>query len=131
MDKAKNALSTQSVGPKISWLKAHDHEAFSRADYFLTASSYLVMKLTGRAVIDHHQASFWVPFYDFESRCWNRAFCERYLPLHKLPEIIEVADVAGEITRLAAEETGLAPGTPVTAGTSDAFAEAIKRGGHW
>jgi len=126
--RSKNALSTQAVGPKISWLKENDPKAFEAADYYMTASSFLVLKLTNRAVIDHHQASFWVPLYDFDHRRWNRDFCEAYFDSRKLPELIEVTEVAGYISEEAAAKTGLMAGTPVTAGTSDAFAESISVG---
>jgi xylulokinase len=45
-----------------------------------------------------------------------------------LPELAWTTEVAGGITRRAAEQTGLLPGTPVIVGTIDAAAEAISVG---
>jgi xylulokinase len=48
--------------------------------------------------------------------------------LERLPEIAWTTEIAGAVTRQAAEETGLAPETPVIVGTIDAAAEAISVG---
>jgi xylulokinase len=45
-----------------------------------------------------------------------------------LPKIVGTTDVIGEVTKEAASETGLACGTPVIAGTTDAGAEAVSVG---
>jgi xylulokinase len=52
-----SALSAQSVGPKLLWLRKHKPEIFNRASKFLTATSFLVARLTGRFVIDHLTAA--------------------------------------------------------------------------
>ena len=123
-----NALSTHSMGPKISWLKENERQVFDSADYFLTCSSYLTAKLTGEFTLDHHQASFWVPFYDIEHGCWNKEMCKEYLDVGKLPRLMWEYETAGEVTDRAARETGLLKGTPVCVGTGDAFAESISAG---
>ena len=38
------------------------------------------------------------------------------------------SEIAGYVSKVAADETGLAPGTPVTVGTIDAAAEAVSVG---
>ena len=48
--------------------------------------------------------------------------------LERLPEIAWTTEIAGAVTGRAAEETGLASGTPVIVGTIDAAAEAISVG---
>ena len=48
--------------------------------------------------------------------------------LERLPEIAWTTEIAGAVTSRAAEQTGLAPGTPVIVGTIDAAAEAISVG---
>ncbi len=45
-----------------------------------------------------------------------------------MPEIAWTTEIAGAVTRPRAEQTGLAPGTPVIVGTIDAAAEAISVG---
>ena len=34
------------------------------------ASSYLVSRLTGEYVLDHHSASHWAPLYDVHENAW-------------------------------------------------------------
>ena len=48
-----NALTSQSVGPKILWLKNKRPALFAKTHKVLTSTSYLVHRLTGRFVIDH------------------------------------------------------------------------------
>jgi xylulokinase len=48
--------------------------------------------------------------------------------LDRLPRLAWSAEVVGRVTRQAAAETGLAPGTPVIAGTADAASEALSAG---
>ena len=45
-----------------------------------------------------------------------------------MAEVMSATDIAGAVTMRAAEETGLAPGTPVLVGTGDSGAEAISTG---
>jgi xylulokinase len=52
----------------------------------------------------------------------------RYPELERLPEIAWTTEIAGTVTGRAAEQTGLAFGTPVIVGTIDAAAEAISVG---
>jgi sugar (pentulose or hexulose) kinase len=53
----------------------------------------------------------------------------RYPELERLPEIAWTTEIAGTVTGRAAEQTGLAFGTPVIVGTIDAAAEAISASG--
>src|SRR5665647_928343 len=126
--RSANSLSTQAVGPKISWLKNNEYDIFESARYFVTASSFIICKLTGNVVLDHQQASFWVPLYDFENHKWNKDFCSKYVDVDKLPLLKWTTEIAGTITENAARQTGLAIGTPVTSGAGDAFAESISVG---
>ena len=57
-------LSSQSVGPKIRWLVEQEPRVWSATRRVYGASSYLVARLTGEYVLDHHSASHWAPLYD-------------------------------------------------------------------
>ena len=61
-------------------------------------------------------------------RTWSDALAQDITELERLPEIAWTTEIAGGVTRQAAEETGLAFGTPVIVGTIDAAAEAISVG---
>ena len=40
------------------------------------ASSYLVSRLTGEYVLDHHSASHWAPLYDVHENAWIDEWAE-------------------------------------------------------
>lgn len=123
-----NSLSAQSTGPKILWLKQHEPDVYRRAHKFVTATSFLVARLTGRFVVDHLTGSFTAPLYDFRRRRYDTNFCPTIVDLDRLPELRWATEIAGAVTPAAAAQTGLAAGTPVTVGTSDAAAEAVSVG---
>ncbi len=122
------ALTSQAIGPKILWLRRHEPDVYARTAKILSASSYLVLRLTGEAVMDRHTASYYNPLVDVRALEWDNRFAEPIVEPDKLPRLLWSTDVAGGVTAAAAAETGLAPGTPVTAGTIDAAVEAISVG---
>ena len=128
LDYCGNALTSQSVGPKIFWLKRNRPDIFAKTHKILTSTSYLVFRLTGKFVIDHYTAANSAPLYSAEKRQWSNELAPDIIPLERLPEIMWTTDIAGTVTEKAARETGLARGTPVICGTVDAAAEAISVG---
>ncbi|MBA3910117.1 MAG: carbohydrate kinase [Rhodobacter sp.] len=122
-----NALTSQSVGPKILWLKEARPDLFARTAKVLTSTSYLTWKLTGEYVIDHYTAANFSPLYDVGTQGWTADLAD-ILPIDRLPRLMWSTEIAGRITARAARETGLAEGTPVTCGTIDAAAEAVSVG---
>ena len=128
LDRCGNALTSQSVGPKILWLKRHRPEIFERTAKILTSASYLVFRLTGEYVIDHYTAANFSPLYVVDKLDWSLELADDIIELEKLPRLAWSAEIAGAVTPDAARETGLAEGTPVTTGTIDAAAEALSVG---
>ncbi|TAG28936.1 MAG: carbohydrate kinase, partial [Rhodobacterales bacterium] len=122
-----NALTSQSVGPTILWLRETHPELFARTAKVLTSTSYLTWKLTGEHVIDHYTAANFSPLYDVGRQDWTDELAA-FLPLDRLPRLMWSTGIAGHVTAAAAAETGLAIGTPVTCGTIDAAAEAVSVG---
>ena len=123
-----NALTSQAVGPKILWLKRNRPDVYAKARMFLNSTSFLVHRLTGRFVTDHYSASNVAPLYDIEKATWSDLLAQDITELDRLPEIAWTTEIAGTVTPVAAEQTGLATGTPVIVGTIDAAAEAISVG---
>ncbi|CAA9543750.1 MAG: Carbohydrate kinase, FGGY family [uncultured Thermomicrobiales bacterium] len=122
------ALTSQAIGPKILWLRRHEPEVWARTATVMTASSYLVLRLTGETVMDRHSASYYNPLVDLARLEWDDRFAGPIVEPEKLPRLAWSTDVVGAVTAEAAAATGLAPGTPVTAGTVDAAAEAVSVG---
>lgn len=123
-----NVLTTQAVGPKLLWLARHEPGVWERARRWYSASNWLVQRLTGEYVIDHYTASTADPLYDLEMLGWWGRGHDAAAPALERPRLAWPGDVVGEVGRGAAEETGLATGTPVLAGTVDAMAEAYSAG---
>lgn len=128
LSRCGNALTSQSVGPKILWLKRTRPEVFATTAKFLTSTSYLTFRLTGDYVIDHYTAANFSPFYDVDRLDWVFDLAPGIITPNQLPRLMWSTEIAGRVTAEAAAETGLAEGTPVTCGTIDAAAEAISVG---
>jgi xylulokinase len=123
-----SALSSQAVGPKLRWLNKNEPDIARRTEKLLMCSSYLVHRLTGRYVLDHHSASQCDPLYDLRGKTWSAEWAPRVAPDLPLPELAWPTEVVGKVSAKAAGETGLPEGVPVTAGTVDAWAEATSVG---
>jgi xylulokinase len=128
LERCGNALTSQSVGPKILWLKQERPELYAKTAKVLTSTSFIVERLTGEYVIDHYSAANFSPLYVVDKLDWSDELADDILPLDKLPKLLWTTDIAGHVTAGAAAATGLAVGTPVTCGTIDAGAEALSVG---
>ncbi|MFO1146792.1 MAG: FGGY-family carbohydrate kinase [Alsobacter sp.] len=123
-----NALTSQSVGPKILWLKRNRPEIYAAAHRIVGATPWIVHRLTGRWIVDHYSAASCGPLYRVDEQRWTDHLAPDIVPLDRLPELGWTTDVAGRVSARAAAETGLAEGTPVIVGTIDAAAEALSVG---
>ena len=121
-------LCSRDVMPKILWIKNKEPEVYAKAHKFITGSTFIAAKLTGKYVVDRFLglASF-NPMY-FSDGTPNPEICKPICRPDQLAEIKEANDVVGYVTAQAAAETGLAEGTPVICGTDDSGAEAISTG---
>jgi xylulokinase len=128
LNECGNALTSQSAGPKMLWLKKNRPDLFANTRMVLTATSFIVHRLTGRYVIDHYSAPNNAPFYNAADMAWSEALAPGVIDLSMLPQICWSTDVVGGVTGEAARQTGLAEGTPVICGTIDAAAEAVSVG---
>jgi xylulokinase len=121
---AGSALTSQAIGPKLAWLREQEPAVYARTAMMLSCSSFLVHRLTGQYVLDHHSASQCAPMYDLVGQRWRTDWCDLIAPGLPMPPLRWPGEVAGTVTEL----TGLPRGTPVTAGTIDAWAEAVSVG---
>ncbi len=109
-------------GEKLLWLRRCQPEVFARAYKFLHAKDFIVARLTGRFVTDYSDASG-SNLYDLSRQDWSDDILLAVrLERRLLPELHASSDVVGEVTHRAAEETGLAVGTPVVIGGGGACA---------
>jgi xylulokinase len=94
----------------------------------LMASSYAVWRLTGEYVLDHHSASQCDPMYELAAGRWAGDWARQLVHPIELPTLRWPGQVAGYVTPQAAAATGIPAGTPVAAGTIDAWSEAVSAG---
>ncbi|MCZ8380718.1 FGGY-family carbohydrate kinase [Mycobacterium sp. CPCC 205372] len=128
LERAGTLLSSQAVGPKLEWVRRHEPEVFERAAGWYGSNSYIAAKLTGEYVMDHHTASQCDPMYATREFAWNDEWARRICGHLPLPRLVWPSDVVGRVTPAAADATGVPAGTPVAAGTVDAYSEAFSVG---
>ncbi|MGH2541994.1 MAG: FGGY-family carbohydrate kinase, partial [Ardenticatenaceae bacterium] len=121
-------LTSQAVGPKLAWLRRNEPAVWAQTRFMFMASSFIVHRLTGEYVLDHHSASQCDPLYDLKENRWIEEWAAEVAPGLSLPRLLWPAEVAGSVTEASAEITGIPAGTPVLAGTIDAWAEAASVG---
>lgn len=123
-----SALSSQAVGPKLLWLRQNEGAVWEKTQGWYMASSFIVGRLTGEYILDHHSASQCDPLYDLNAATWAEDWASEIAPGVTFPRLAWPADQVGTVTAAAAAETGLPRGIPVVAGTIDAWAEAFSVG---
>ena len=124
MEVCGNPLTAQSVGPKIAWLRRNEPGVWDETHYMLMGHTFVAYRLTGEYVLDHPSASMCDPLYCVGEHAWIEEWAEEVAPGLELPDLRWPAEVAGVVTREAAEATGLPEGIPVAVGTNDGVAEA-------
>jgi len=121
-------LTTQAVGPKALWVQRHEPRAWARATRWYNSNSFVVARLTGEYVLDHHTASQCDPLYDIRANAWCEDWAQEVMAGLEMPRLAWPSEVVGRVHAAAAEATGLPEDTPVCAGTVDAWAEAFSAG---
>lgn len=111
---------------KITWVKEERPEIYARTHLFLDVNGYLKYRCTGKMVTELSGASSYG--LDLKKKNWMSVFPLIGIDLHRLPPLVASTDVVGGLTEKAAEETGLAVGTPVFGGCDDVQAAAVGSG---
>jgi xylulokinase len=119
-------------GPKMLWWKNERVNDYNRTAKFVMPGTYVAGRMAGlkadQAFIDYTYIHF-SGFADSQHTQWSKELCSIFdLDMEKLPEIVEPWHIVGEVTHAAAQEFGLAPGTPIAAGAGDTAANALGAG---
>ncbi|WP_180271613.1 FGGY-family carbohydrate kinase [Fredinandcohnia onubensis] len=125
---SNQSLSSQSAGPKILWIRNNEPNTYEQTYKFLSGTGYIAYKLTNEYTIDYYTAASYSPLFNIHNMKWDHETSKYVTDLPKLPKIVWSHEIVGSITEKAAEETGLAIGTKVIAGTADALSESISVG---
>ncbi len=128
LSRCGSVLTTQAVGPKLLWLRRNEPEVWKKTEKFFMVNSFVANRLTGEYILDHHSASQCDPLYDVSGNRWIEDWAEEIAPGLLLPRLLWPAEVVGEARGRAAEEAGIPTGTPVVAGTIDAWSEGASVG---
>jgi xylulokinase len=126
--RGKSSLSSQAVGPKLAWIAEHEPAIAASARRLYMPSSWLVRRLTGEYVLDHHSASQCWPLYDVDAEAWYQPWASVICPGIDLPPLRWPGEAAGTVSDEASASTGIPAGVPVVTGTIDAWAEAVSVG---
>jgi xylulokinase len=121
-------LTSQAAGPKLAWIRRHEPDVWAGTRRFHMAHSLVIERLTGEYVLDHHSASQCDPLYDMTTAAWATDWAADVVPGLDLPRLAWSNDVVGRVHPEGAAATGIPEGTPVVAGTIDAWAEALSAG---
>ncbi|NLF01896.1 MAG: xylulokinase [Anaerolineales bacterium] len=104
---------------KLLWLRDHQSEVYRSAHKFLHAKDAMIARLTGAFVTEPSDASG-TNLYDLMNGSWSAPIVDALgLNSEQLPSLRRSIDVVGEVSAEAAEQAGLALGTPVVAGGGD------------
>lgn len=128
VDLAANPIDAAYITPKLLWLRNYRPAIYEQTHHFLTASGYIVAALTGEFACDYTQA-YGYHFFDMRRERWDAAAADQIgIDLEKMPRLCACTEVVGQVTNVAASETGIPAGTPVIAGCLDAAAGALGAG---
>ncbi len=120
-----NDALTGFTAPKLLWVRRNEPENWARVSQILLPKDYLRFRLTGDYASDVAGGSGTILF-DLGLRTWSPEILEALeIDPALLPATFEGPQITGAISAIAAEATGLKPGTPVVAGGGDQSANAV------
>lgn len=114
----------------LLWLKKNEPQNYERLGAILMVKDYIKYRLTGEITADYTDMSA-TSLLDVRNKCYSRELMALYdlsEAYDALPPLKQCFELAGQVTRVAAEATGLAVGTPVVGGIFDVDASAIGAG---
>jgi xylulokinase len=113
---------------KLKWVKDHEPALYQKIHKIKLPGDYIAMKLTGiinTTVAGLSEGMFW----DFKNHEIASFLLDHYgIDKSLLPEIVHTFSLHGKVSREAAEDTGLAPGTAVTFRAGDQANNAMALG---
>jgi L-xylulokinase len=114
----------------LVWLKKNEPQNYGRLGAILMVKDYIKYRLTGEITGDYTDMSA-TSLMDVRNKCYSRELMDLYdlsEAYDALPPLKQGSEVIGQVTISAAQETGLAVGTPVVGGLFDVDASAIGAG---
>ncbi|TFG00811.1 MAG: hypothetical protein EU540_04855 [Promethearchaeota archaeon] len=114
----------------IIWLKKHEPEIYNKTYKFFNVKDFVVYKCTNNAIISVDLGNIsWMMDSDLNNLNWSDTILDKFeIDKQKLPEIKKSTDLAGSLTKEAAEELGLKAELPVFVGSLDLTSGALGSG---
>jgi xylulokinase len=126
--KAGNGINQQLVAGKLRWIERCEPEVFARTATIFGSSDYVNWRLTGERAIEQNWA-LEAGFMDLGKHAIDPALVAlAHIPPEVLPRKVASHAILGAVSKRGAEESGLAPGTPVVGGAADMIASALAAG---
>jgi xylulokinase len=123
-----SAITQQSIGPKLLWLRRNEPQVMAQAVHLMGSYDYIVYKLTGCFSCERNWA-LESGLFDLEQQAWDDTLLAlSTIARNWLGTVYWSSDIVGQVTGEAAAQTGLTPGTPVVAGSADHIASAFSAG---
>lgn len=114
-----------------NWIRRYQPDIWKKTHKFLFLSGYLTYRLTGRFVDSVGCQVGYVPF-DYKKKTWAPSWNWKWqvtqIDEAMLPDLVEPSGVLGQITKQAAEDTGIPEGLPLIAAAADKACEVIGAG---
>ncbi len=124
---ANPALTGFTAG-KILWVRENEPDVYARCAHMLLPKDYIRYLLTGEFATEVSDASG-MQLLDIPKRQWSGEVLEKLdIDRALLAKVYESPEVTGAVSKIAAEQTGLAVGTPVVGGAGDNAAAAVGTG---
>ncbi len=112
----------------LRWLQEQEPDNIARVRKLCMAKDYLRYRLTGEWATDFGDV-IGALMGDVNTSDWSQEICQLISwSMGTLPQVKNATDKAGSITKQAAEDTGLASGTPVVVGSIDTSVELLGAG---
>jgi len=114
---------------KLLWLRSQQLKLLRQTRRLCSTQGYVVYRLTGNNYIDYKTAAGFGGLWDADNADWKWDICrELQIADAAFPQVDSPVALAGRIRSQAAQEVGLAEGTPVMVGAPDTYAALLGHG---
>jgi len=114
--------------PKLQWVRENEPHNFQKIYKILLPKDYVRFRLTGTLCMEVSDAAGTLMLDVIKQKWSTRLLSALNISPDILPPVLRSIDSAGEVSKQAAEETGLAPGISVICGGADNACAAVGNG---
>ncbi len=123
-----NSVDVMWTISMLDWIREEEPDRWKKISKIFFPKDYLRYRLTGLVMTDYVDAQGTLLFNPLK-KIWEPELAGLIgLDMDILPEVAEPTRIVGEVTGEGAEWSGLAPGTPVIAGSTDTLCEIFAAG---